>query len=147
VTGRYEDLDRAFELTQLVSDENLRGLYEVLVHRMREESTHVSLNTAQQLLLERIATNYVLLKAREGIPIGDAGGFEHGTALKDFNTYFLSMLREFNAQLQRAGANDRDATVERVRQIIISELQSVEDPGLRNDLVERFARRFDMEDI
>lgn len=142
-----EDLDGAFELTPLIQDSNLRGLYEVLVARLRSEAAHVPMNTIQQLLIERIAANYIMLKARESVPIGQAGGFEHGTALKDFNTFWLRMTAEFNSQLHRSGFSDHEATLRKVRDIIVSELAAVEDGDLRNQLTDKFVRRFDAESL
>lgn len=140
-------LDGAFELTELVTDQRLRDLYEVIVARLRREAANLPMNTIQQLLIERIAANYILMKARERLPIGDAQGFSHTTAVKDFNTFWLSMTKEFNSTLYRSGVNDHEETIRRVRDIIVSELANVEDDRLRNDLTERFVHRFDAEAI
>lgn len=142
-----EALDGAFELTPLVADPKLRELYEVIVARLRQEASSVPMNTVQQLLIERIAANYIMLKAREAVPIGDDQGFAHTTAVKDFNTFWLGMTREFNAQLHRFGPNDHEATLRRVRDVIVSELSNVEDGALRNELTDRFVRRFDAESL
>jgi hypothetical protein len=139
-----EDLDVAFELPDVIGDEKLRQLYEVLVHRMREEAKHLPMNTVQQLLIERIAYNYIVLRARER---GDLGGFAHATVQKDFNTFWLSMTQEFNRLLGKGEPMSnlqRKAMLNEVRQIIITTLSStVQDPRLRSDLVERMATAFE----
>jgi hypothetical protein len=55
MTMAYEDLDPAFVLPENIADDRLRGLYEVIVQRLRHEARDLPMNTVQQLLIERIA--------------------------------------------------------------------------------------------
>src|SRR5690349_10250926 len=112
--SNLEDLDAAFELPDIVDDPKMRALYEVLVARMREEARHLPMNTVQQLLIERIATNYIVLRCKER---GELGGFAHTSVQKDYNTFWLTMTAEFNRMLGKGdvGAGDRKALLKEVQ--------------------------------
>ena len=137
------DLDAAFELPEVVTDPKLRGLYEVLIARMRAEAAHLPMNTVQQLLIERIAFNYIVLRSKER---GELGGFAHSNVQKDYNTFWLSMTAEFNRLLGRHGdmpAADRRALLREIQQIIMSTVSTVDDPTQRTALMDRFATAFE----
>lgn len=141
MASNLDDLDAAFELPDVVEDEKLRGLYEVLVHRMREEARHLPMNTVQQLLIERIAYNYIVLRSKER---GELGGFAHSTVQKDYNTFWLTMTAEFNKMLgKEAGGTDRKALLKDVQEIIVSTVNTVSDPKIRGDLLEKLATAFE----
>ena len=61
----FAPLDGAFYLPEHIEDTNLRQLYEVLVSRMRREAATLPMNTVQQLLIERIAYNYIVMREKE----------------------------------------------------------------------------------
>lgn len=148
MAGSLEDLDAAFDLPDdAVPDPRLRGLYEVLVHRMREEAKHLPMNTVQQLLIERIAFNYVVLRSKER---GELGGFAHSTVQKDYNTFWLSMTAEFNRLLGKVegiGVADRKALLKDVQQIVVGTLSAISDAHLRNELMEKIAAGFEAKGI
>jgi hypothetical protein len=134
-----QELDAAFELPEaMVANERLRGLYEVLVARMRNEARNLPMNTVQQLLIERIATNYIVLKAREA---GEGGGFTTTAGQKDYNTFWLSMTQEFNRMLGRADAkDDRAALLREMQTIIVNTLATtIADPRQRRMALEKMA--------
>ena len=139
-----DDLDAAFELPEHVEDEKLRHLYEVLVHRMRDEAKNLPMNTVQQLLIERIAYNYIVLRAKER---GELGGFAHANVQKDFNAFWLSMTQEFNRMLGKTVAmngNERKAMLREIQQIIVNTVSaSVNDPKTRSDLLVNMAAAFE----
>lgn len=144
---RNEDLaalDAAFHLSDNVEDEQLRGLYEVLVARMRNEAAELPMNTVQQLLIERIAYNYIVLRDREN---GSMGGFATASAQKDFNTFWLSMTQEFNRMLcktETMNGSDRKALLKEVQQLILSTVNaSVNDPKTRSALLVNMASAFE----
>ncbi len=142
VNGRLDDLDGAFELPDEINDPKLRNLYEVLVHRMRNEAKHLPMNTVQQLLIERIAYNYIVLRAKEA---GKMGGFSTAVAQKDYNTFWLSMTAEFNRLLTKAetmNSADRKSLLREVQTIIVSTVADVVDPHTRSDLLDKFATAF-----
>ncbi len=138
------DLDAAFELPDVITDPKLRGLYEVLVARLRDEARHLPMNTVQQLLIERIAYNYIVLRSKER---GELGGFQQSSAQKDYNSFWLSMTAEFNRLLGKTEApmagNERKALLKDVQKLIIETISTVADPRVRSDLLERMATAFD----
>lgn len=135
------ELDAAFELPDVVSDPKLRSLYEVLVHRMREEARHLPMNTVQQLLIERIAYNYIVLRSKER---GELGGFAHSTVQKDYNTFWLTMTAEFNKMLgKESGGTDRKALLKDVQEIIVKTVNGYPDPKVRGELLEKLAAAFE----
>lgn len=139
----YEELDAAFELPEVVTDAKLRALYEVIVHKMREEARHLPMNTVQQLLIERIAFNYIVLKSKER---GELGGFAHSNVQKDYNTFWLTMTAEFNKLLGKSdpmSGADRKALLKEMQQLIVSTVATVPDPKVRSDLLEKMAAAFD----
>lgn len=139
-----DSLDGVFELPDgVVEDQDLRTMYEVLVARMRREAEHLPMNTVQQLLIERIAMNYIVLRQKERNPIGSKEGFAHATVQKDFNTFWLSMTKEFNALLGRTDVAMRDAILGEVRDLILRTLAQVPDSEVREDIKARFAMAFE----
>jgi hypothetical protein len=134
--ANIHELDRAFTLPDVIEDVELRELYEVLVARMRREAEHLPMNTVQQLLIERIAFNYIAMRWYEARRL-----FAHTTAQKEFNTFWLSMTREFNAQLR---AQDDEARNALIKQIvgIITDVLTPEDPAIRERLRDRFSDAF-----
>ena len=140
-----DDLDAAFELSDTVTDEKLRGLYEVLVSKMRNEAKSLPMTTVQTLLIERIATNYVMLKAREK---GANGGFTSASAQQQYNNFWLSMTQEFNRMLGKSpeplNGNDRKAFLREIQQIIVKTITSTaSDPRVRSQLLENMATAFE----
>ncbi len=142
MTGRLDDLDAAFELPRAVEDPKLRSLYEVIVHRMRAEAAHLPMNTVQQLLIERIAANYIVLRSKED---GQLGGFGTAAAQKDYNSFWLAMTSEFNRLLGKVEpmqAADRKALLREIQQIIVTTVNEVPDPNTRTELLEKMAAAF-----
>lgn len=140
MTRRLDDLDAAFTLPETVEDVQLRGLYEVLVHRMRKEAENLPMNTVQQLLIERIAYNYIVMRSRER---GELGGFVNSNSQKDFNAFWLSMTQEFNRMLSKTetlGGNERKALLREIQQHVLSAINSsVDNPKTRSDLLVNMA--------
>lgn len=139
-----DDLDTAFELPDHIEDVKLRQLYEVLVHRMRDEARNLPMNTVQQLLIERIAYNYIVLRSKER---GELGGFAHANVQKDFNAFWLSMTQEFNRMLgktENMNANERKILLREIQQVIVTTVSSsVSDPKTRSDLLSNMAAAFE----
>lgn len=142
--ARLDDLDAAFTLPDVVEDTALRALYEVLVHRMRKEAENLPMNTVQQLLIERIAFNYIVLRSKER---GEFGGFASTNVQKDFNAFWLSMTQEFNRMLGKTEAmngNERKSLLREIQQLILATVNaSVNDPRTRADLLQNMAAAFE----
>lgn len=137
-------LDAAFDLPDVVTDVKLRGLYEVLVARMREEAAHLPMTTIQQLLIERIAFNYIVLRAKER---GELGGFSHSGIQKDYNTFWLQMTAEFNKMLGKSGEPlsglERKQLFKEIQQLIVKTIaETVQDPRTRQDVLTNLADAF-----
>lgn len=145
--GRKDDLaalDGAFFLPEHIEDANLRSLYEVLVARMRKEAADLPMNTVQQLLIERIAYNYIVMRAKER---GELGGFNSTAVQKEFNAFWLSMTTEFNRLLTKTetlNGNERKQLLREVQQLILQTVNaSVTDPKTRSNLLSSMASAFE----
>lgn len=135
-------LDDAFHLPDSIEDPRLRRLYEVLVFRMRTEARDLPMNTVQQLLIERIAFCYVMMRDRE-----NNGGFQSPASIKDFNAFWLSMTQEFNRMLGKAetlSGNERKNLLREVQRLILATVNgSVQDPKTRSNLLRNMAAAFE----
>jgi hypothetical protein len=138
-TAPVESLDRLFALPEWVTDPDLCNSYEVLVARLRRETDHLPLNTLQQMRIERIVFNYIVLKFREAHAGSDHQFMDH---LKDWNTYWASITREFDAVLRAWQPKEQDAIMHMVKLAVEEVIATIEDTGVRNDLVRRFPDTF-----
>ena len=134
-----DDLAEAFRLPDdVLEDEGLVTLHTNLVARLRREAAGMPMNTVQQLLLERIAMNYVVLKQKER-----SGGFTTPAQQKDYNTFWLSMTTEFNKLLMANEDKRREAMLMEINSIVIQATELVtskEDrQNMRRFLQEQFA--------
>jgi hypothetical protein len=135
----FEDLDDIFTLPDYIEDDTLRTAYEVIVNRLRREARHVPMTTIQQLLIERIAVNYIVLRHNE-----NEQEFAHTTAQKDFNSFWLSMTHEFNSLVKITDADYREQLLKQVGKVIRDSL--IEDypeqaAGIQERLKDEFARQ------
>lgn len=148
-TSGPEALDNMFFLPSWITNETLMVGYEIIVSRMRREAGHVTMNTIQQLLLERIAFNYVVLRSREQAAIGSAEGFADPKVIKEFNTFWLAMTKEFNELLVKFKPSDKEAVMAMVRACVEEILATIpaENSALRNDLIMRFVDTFKREGL
>lgn len=136
-----DSLDAAFELPEFVTAHpTLVQLHRAICNRLRQEAEGVPMDTIQVLLLERIAFNYIVMKARE------RGVLNLGSerAQKDFQTFWLAMTNQFSKNLQKAtAAEDRERTLKEVRDIVMNTLAKVDDRETQKKLVGDFARAFE----
>jgi hypothetical protein len=140
----FTDLDWAFTCPDSVTDEDLRSGYEILVARFRDEGAHLPLNTAFQLLIERTVNSYIKLKFTERRKYAQAAGFQHPGQEKDYNVFVQGMLHEVNEMLRKNHPTaDRDFTLAQVKDVILSVMSGLPDPGVRDDLARRFAVAFE----
>lgn len=139
-----ESLDGVFHLPEgLVESSNLREMWEVIVSRMRKEAAHLPMSTVQMLLIERIATNYVILREKENRPIGHSQGFAHATVQKDFNTFWLTMTKEFNAMLGRTDSAVRRQAMGEVRDLLLGVLEELPTSGAtKQDFIKMITVKF-----
>lgn len=142
-----DDLDLAFRLPDNITDPNLRRLYEILVARMRRESAHLPMNTVQQLLIERIAYNYIVMRSKEAAPSIEDGGFQHATQQKEYNTFWLSMTQEFNKQLKSTDADFRAQVMKTMAEVVADILREIDDPILQSKMRMRIADSLEREGL
>lgn len=137
-----DDLDTAFRLPDhLAAEPDLSRLYEVLIVRMRRESSHVAMNTVQLLLIERIAFNYVQMRYLESLPMGQ--GFAKASEQKDFNTFWLAMTTEFNKNLRASDAESQSKVIAAMATVVLKVLNEIQDEKARQSLRLRFADEFE----
>jgi hypothetical protein len=138
-------LDVVFTLPVGIENPMLVQMYEVLVHRMRREAQHLPMSTVQQLLIERIAMAYVVLRARE---IGAMEGFAHATEAKNANSFWLSMVEEFNQILRSKApetqlANEsHEASLRLIRDVVVNVISSSVPVENRKSVMENLANAF-----
>lgn len=115
-------LETAFELPEsAVPDLNFRMLHTALVQKLLEEAKNVPMQTAQYMLIERIATKYIYIKYRE------SQGFDSMNPITSDkeNTHLLALLAQFQKMLAKATAQeDRENTLREVRDIIVRVFKS-----------------------
>lgn len=115
-------LETAFELPEsAVGDLNFRMLHAALVDKLLDEAKNVPMQTAQYILIERIATKYIYIKYRE------SAGFDsmNPIAADKENTHLLALLAQFQKMLAKATAQeDRENTLREVRDIIVRVFKS-----------------------
>lgn len=132
-----DGLAEAFKLPQSIQDsEAMAGLHAEIVLRLRREAAGLSMNTVQQLLLERIATFYVQTKIREleGVGVKE---------LRELNSFWLSMTQEFNRLLLASQDKLRDALFMEIQKVLESALkETVDDADTRKKLRMRLAGDF-----
>lgn len=131
-----DSLDIVFTLPESIDDDKLRMMYEIIVARLRREASHCDLNTVQQLLIERIAYNYVVLRWHELKQT-----FSHTTAQKEFNSFWLSMTQEFNKQLRSTDSDFRKQLLGQVAEVIKDTLEA-EAPETAKVVLPKLANAF-----
>lgn len=140
--GDLSSLDYAFEVSDDIKDQNLRMLYESIVHRMRTEAAHLPMNTMQQLVIERIARYYVLMLSWERSPQFN---------MRDdtrYNEHWMKMAAQFNAMLMKATpAAQRDAFLERIALVISGVLQTIDDEAVKFEVFQKFMFAFKKEGL
>jgi hypothetical protein len=134
-------LEAAFELPEsAVGDLSFRMLHQALVQKLLDEARNVPMQTAQYILIERIATKYIYIKFRESRGFDDMNPI----AADKENTHLLALLAQFQKMLNKATAHeDRENTLREVRDIIVKVFKSSEDPAKRaalEELIEEFKK-------
>lgn len=135
-------LEAAFELPEsAVGDLNFRMLHQALVQKLLDEARNVPMQTAQYILIERIATKYIYIKFRESRGFDDMNAI----AADKENTHLLALLAQFQKMLAKATAHeDRENTLREVRDIIVKVFKASDNnPAKREafaELIEEFKK-------
>ncbi len=138
-TQDLTSLDAIFDLPEtLFSDPKLRQVYEVLIHRMKDEAKGCPSESSQILLMERAATTYVTLKQWE--KDGKFSPSQH----KTYSEFFLSLMGEFNRSLKKKTPEQtRIEVLNEVKDIIVGTVGKIKDPKLREVLSAKFLEAFE----
>jgi hypothetical protein len=132
-------LEAAFELPEsAVGDLGFRMLHTALVQKLLEEAKNIPMQTAQYILIERIATTYIYIKYKE------ADGFDglNPIAQDKQNVYLLSLLAQFQKMLAKATAQeDRENTLREVRDIIVRVARS-SDSSAKQEVLQELIEEF-----
>lgn len=132
-----DGLERAFRLPEhIASDPELLALHDELLRRLRQEAFGIPMHTAQELLLERIVTRYLLIKYR------DEHGWVGVTAEKDANAQWLDALKEWNRVLQSSNEQLRDALMREVTKISLEAVELIEDQETRQKVRRHFSTKY-----
>lgn len=134
-----DGLDRAFRLPERIADdESLSELYDEIVKRLRTEALGIPMTTMQQLLIERLATKYVLIRYNESINWAGMSA----TAEKDMNAQWADLLKEWNRLLASGQEKMRDALLSQVSIIAQDAVKLVTDKDTRQALRRHFSEHF-----
>lgn len=144
MTGRINNapafLEAAFELPESAVDSlNFRMLHTALVQKLLDEAKNIPMQTAQYILIERIATTYIYIKYKE------ADGFDglNPIAQDKQNVYLLSLLAQFQKMLSKATAQeDRENTLREVRDIIVRVFKSSNNDSAKKEAFAELLEEF-----
>lgn len=110
---------------------------EVIVS-LKKESEGLPMTTAQQMMLERLATFYVLLRKRETEP-GSKLSFAE---IRQNQDQWLKMATEFNKQLVVGEDKRRHAMLESIQKIIINAITLIDDERTRENVRKKLEQDF-----
>lgn len=128
----------AFRLPpHIAAVEHYVDLHAEIVARLRREAAGLPMNTVQQLLLERIAANYVTIKWKE-----DRAEFVRANEQKDYNTFWLSMTIEFNKQLRENDDKLRQSMLAEVMKVTQEAMEIIEDKSVRQAVRRKLSEDF-----
>lgn len=132
-----DELDRAYRLPDYIAeDTELSDLYDTLVQRLRAEALGIPMTTAQYLLIERIATKYVIIRYREQT------GWLGVNAEKETNQQWLDLLKEWNRVLTTSQEQMRNALLEQVQKIAVDSVSLIKDREDRQNVRRHFQEKF-----
>lgn len=118
-----DGLERAFELPAYIAeDEVLSDLYAAMVDRLRHEADGLPMPTMQHILMERIATKYVLIKYHEYTGWTGMGV----SAERDANAQWLDLVKEWNRLLAAGEEKLRDALLLQMSDIFIAAVEELD---------------------
>ena len=131
-------LESAFGLPQAVVDEfpDLGALYTSMVANMRAEAFGIPMHSVQVLLIERIATKYILIKYRE------RKGWVGINAEKDANAQWMDAVKEWNRLLAQGHEQMRERLLEQIEKIAQNGVNLIPDKETRQKVRNYFQEQF-----
>jgi hypothetical protein len=143
----WAELDEAFTLPGTIPEESpLRTLYYKLLIRTQEELGLLPLVTPEMLLVERYLTQYILMKHRESLAIGDSEGFMSADVAKAVSAHWLGIAKEVTALIDRARTrSDKDSVSKRAAVQVAYDVinQGVPDDDKRRELLRDLVGAYD----
>lgn len=128
--SRTSSKDRIFARPQDLPEDWYR-LWESLITDMRREAQALPMNTMMSLLMERIATNYVLVKRYENRPARELDWEQH----RQLQKLWLTFLTEFSTQLHRNSQTPEQRFVAEFKAAITGALRTVGPDASVRDLM------------
>lgn len=132
-----DDLERAFRLPPTIAgDAELQALFNTIVARFKREASGLPMNTVSMLLLERMATHYVMTK------VAEENSTFTPTMRRDANSTWLAMTSEFNKLLEKSSDKRREALLEEVQAIVTEVLGAIQDDDERRTARRKLSEAF-----
>jgi hypothetical protein len=137
--GSDDSLGGVFDLPEHL-DVRSRMMFSVITGRMRGEARLMPMATGQMLLMERMVTNYVIMRELE------AERDVHNIPLMRYHAeQWLKCTVEFNKMVSRTqSSQQREAYMERVTQVIMGSLEELEDIAERRKIATMFMKAVEM---
>ena len=134
VTG----LDAAFSMPTHIREEmpDLGDLYDEMVANLRTEAFGIPMTTMQTLLIERIATKYIVIRYRERV------GWVGTNAEAQANQQWSDLMKEWNRLLAAGHEQLRESLLKQMETMAQEAVDLVEDQSIRQLLRRHFAEKF-----
>lgn len=131
-------LESAFSLPEYVREEypELGDLYDEMISNLRAEAFGIPMSSMQVLLIERIATKYILIKYRERV------GWVGTNAEKDANAQWMDAVKEWNRLLAQGHEQMRDRLLEQIEKITSDGVNLIEDAESRQKVRSFYQEQF-----
>ncbi len=131
-------LDTAFGLPERVTEDypDLETLYDEIVANLRTEAFGIPMSTMQVILIERIATKYILIRYYERV------GWLGVNAEKDANAQWSDLMKEWNRLLAQGHAAAQERLLDQVAKIAKDGIDLVSDKETRQALRNHFESNF-----
>lgn len=131
-------LEAAFALPRelFTGHPDLVDLYEELIANLRTEAFGIPMTSMQVILIERIATKYVLIKYRE------REGWIGVNAEKDSNAQWLDLVKEWNKLLAQGHEQMRERLLEQVEKITSDGVKLIPDAETRQKVRSFYQEQF-----
>ncbi len=124
--------------SELQGDERWSEARNQILASLRKDAEGLPMTTSQDLLMERMATTYALMRKREADP-------DITMSVSDIranNQQWLAMTSEFNKQITVGEDKRRSAMIENILQVINNVLTMMPDPVEREKARKRLAEGF-----
>lgn len=131
-------LAAAFSLPENVREEHpdLGDLYDELIGNLQAEAFGIPMTSMQVVLIERIATKYILIKYRERV------GWLGTNAEKDANAQWMDAVKEWNKLLSQGHEQMRERLLEQVEKIASDGVKLITDTATRQKVRSHFEENF-----